>query len=69
LFFSEFLGFIFLSLVEFAIVSYISRAEKRKLKEKKIMRRNFSNLSMASADTQFTFTTNDGNSLRPPTNV
>ncbi|CAG2183383.1 unnamed protein product, partial [Oppiella nova] len=57
--------FIFLSLIEFSVITYISRAEKRKIREIKTLRRNISQsqLSLASEDSQFTFTANDGKQL------
>ncbi|CAG2116279.1 unnamed protein product [Medioppia subpectinata] len=54
-------GFIFLSLIEFSVVTYISRAEKRKIKEIKTMRRTLSQsqLSLVSGDSQLTIQAND----------
>ncbi|XP_054159988.1 glycine receptor subunit alpha-2-like [Oppia nitens] len=53
--------FIFLSLVEFSVITYISRAEKRKIREIKTLRRNISQsqLSLASNDSQMTLTVNN----------
>lgn len=57
-----------MSLIEFSIITYISRAERRKIKELKSLRKNFSQsqLSLSSTETQLTSTTNDGLILRTP---
>lgn len=57
---------IFLSLIEYIIVAYTFRAESKKYKERKKIKRSLSAVSLSSNDTQMTLAKLDSSTLLSP---